>query len=146
MFEWRASPSPSLVCSEHPALSAACPFQFLVYYSVFFVGWGSVCPEGYVCLSQGWLWEYCMLLICSPVGLHLPGRSGASIPVFSVYCGVEKLCTGWGFRELEFCFFLVFFFCQVLLQHLSKIFDLRSSCCLLPPSSHHLQLLFLYHG
>jgi hypothetical protein len=23
-------------------------------------------------LSQWWLWEYCMLLICSPVGLHVP--------------------------------------------------------------------------
>jgi hypothetical protein len=31
-----------------------------------------------------------------------------------------------------------FFFCQVWLQNLSKIFDLWSSCCLLPPSSHHL--------
>jgi hypothetical protein len=30
------------------------------------------------------------------------------------------------------------FFCQVWLQHLSKIFDFRSSSCLLPPSSHHL--------
>jgi hypothetical protein len=28
-------------------------------------------------------------------------------------------------------------FCQVWLQHLSKIFALWSSCCLLPPSSHH---------
>jgi hypothetical protein len=31
-----------------------------------------------------------------------------------------------------------FFFCQLWLQHLSKILDLQSSHCLLPPSSHHL--------
>jgi hypothetical protein len=33
-----------------------------------------------------------------------------------------------------FWFFLVVFSCQVWLQHLSKIFDLQSSCCLLLPS------------
>jgi hypothetical protein len=38
----------------------------------------------------------------------------------------------------KFWFFLVLFFCQVWLQHLSKIFDLRSSHCLLLPSSRHL--------
>jgi hypothetical protein len=45
-----------------------------------------------------------------------------------------------------------FFFCQVWLQHLSKILDLWSSCCLLPLSSHdlgsppllHFDLLFIY--
>jgi hypothetical protein len=36
------------------------------------------------------LWEYCMMLICSPVGLHLSSRFGAGIwqhgrlPAFSV--------------------------------------------------------------
>jgi hypothetical protein len=30
------APSPSPMCSEHPTPSAAYPFQFLVYYSVFF--------------------------------------------------------------------------------------------------------------
>jgi hypothetical protein len=39
---------------------------------------------------------------------------------------------GWGFRVWKFCFFLFFFFCQLWLQHLSKSFDLQSSCCLLP--------------
>jgi hypothetical protein len=33
---------PSPLCSEHPAPSAMCPFQFLVYYSVFyFFLWGT---------------------------------------------------------------------------------------------------------
>jgi hypothetical protein len=37
----------SPVCSRHPALFAMCPFQFLVYFSVFFPpGWGSDCPGG----------------------------------------------------------------------------------------------------
>jgi hypothetical protein len=51
---------------------------------------------------------------------------------------MEKLCTGWEFGVLEFCFFLVVFFCQVWLQRLSNIFDLQSSGCLLPFSSCHL--------
>jgi hypothetical protein len=68
------------------------PFSIL-YYSVcffYFVGQRSVCPGGYAGLSQGWLWEYRVLLTCSPVGLCLPSRSGASVwrhgspPGFSV--------------------------------------------------------------
>jgi hypothetical protein len=41
---------PSLVHSKHLALSAVCPFQFLVYYSVFFS-----CRAG-VSLSRGLCW------------------------------------------------------------------------------------------
>jgi hypothetical protein len=75
--------------APHP-LCCMCPFKFLVYYSVVFVGWEPVCPGGSAGLSQGWLWEYCMLLIFIPIGLHLPSRFGAGIwwhrspPVFSV--------------------------------------------------------------
>jgi hypothetical protein len=68
-------------------------FQLLVYYSdffsLFFPGWGSVCPEGYSDLTQGCLWEYHMLL-SSHGGLLLPRRLGSGIwwpgstPVFSV--------------------------------------------------------------
>jgi hypothetical protein len=48
---------------------------FVVLFCVFvFAGWGSVCPGDYAGLSQGWLWEYWMLLICSPVGLDLPNQ------------------------------------------------------------------------
>jgi hypothetical protein len=42
-------------------------------------------------------------------GVWWPGRP----PVFSVYSGMEKLCTGWGFRVLKPWFLLVLFFCQV---------------------------------
>jgi hypothetical protein len=46
---------------------------------------------------------------------------------------------GWGFRLSRYWFFLLFFLsCQKWLQHLSKIFELQSSCCLLLHSSCHL--------
>jgi hypothetical protein len=49
----------------------------IAYYSVslFFPGWGSVCPGGYADLAQGCLWEYCIPL-SSPCGLRLPKPSG----------------------------------------------------------------------
>jgi hypothetical protein len=63
-------------------LRAPCPlccmslflfFQLLVYYSdwffPFFPWWGSVWLGGYADFSQGCLWEYLVLLICSHVGL-----------------------------------------------------------------------------
>jgi hypothetical protein len=68
-----------------------------------------------------------VLLICSPVGLHLPGRLGADVwwhgspPGFSIYHGVGKLCVGWGFGGVEFLLLLGGFSCQVCLQLLSKI-------------------------
>jgi hypothetical protein len=58
--------------------------------------------------------------------------------VFSVLCGVEKLYMGWGFKVSGFWFFLEFFSWQVWFQHLSKVFDIWSSHCLLLLSSHHL--------
>jgi hypothetical protein len=98
-----ACPFSFLQNSRCPTLFERCPFWLLVYYSVFFAGWGSVCPGGYAGLSQGWLWEYHVLFICSPVVLHLPSRLGASVwwrrslPGFFVYHGVWKLCVGWVF-------------------------------------------------
>jgi hypothetical protein len=70
-----------------------CMFLFSSLFMIFFL-WGrmSVCSGGYAGLSQRWLWEYCMLLICSPVGVLDFSQAGleASIwqhvnpPVFSV--------------------------------------------------------------
>jgi hypothetical protein len=55
-------------------------------------------------------------------------------------CNMEWRSFVWarGFRVLKFWFLFVLFFCQVLLQHLSIIFDLQSSHCLLLHSSCHL--------
>jgi hypothetical protein len=49
----------------------------IAYYSVslFFPGWGSVCPGGYADMAQGCLWEYHVPL-SSPCGPHLPKPSG----------------------------------------------------------------------
>jgi hypothetical protein len=86
-FAWRSAPccSPSLWCTQStspPLLHI--PFQFLVYYSAFCFCFcfcflqdkRSVCPGGYDGLSQGWLWEYRMLFICSPVGLLDVSQAG----------------------------------------------------------------------
>jgi hypothetical protein len=119
-FTWGSAP-PFLLSSGHPTLFATCLFSVacllysFVVVVVVFVGQGSVCPGGYAGLSQGWLWGYCMLLIFSPVGLRLSSRLRVSAwwhgspPVFSVYCGMGKLCAGWGVEVLEFCLFLVVF-------------------------------------
>jgi hypothetical protein len=51
-----------------------------------------------------------------------------------------------GVQGVKFWFFLVLFFCHVWLQHLSKIFDFWSSCCLLLHSSCHLGAsLYFFH-
>jgi hypothetical protein len=75
-----------LVCSNYLALSSACPFQFLFYYSGFFVlscGAGVSLSRGLCWFIPGELWEYHMSLICSPVCLHLPSRFGAGVS----WCG-----------------------------------------------------------
>jgi hypothetical protein len=136
---------PHLVHSKSLSLSAAYSFQFLVYYSVFFcVGWGSVCPGSYAGLSQRWLLEYHVPLICSPVGLCLPSRFGADSGGTGAFlfsqCNVSwrSFVQAGGLRCWSFDSSWCFFFCQVWLQHLSKVFDLWSSHCLLPPCSSHL--------
>jgi hypothetical protein len=52
-----------------------------------------------------------------------------------IWCG--EALNGLGAKFVGVLLLLVVFFCQVWLQCLSKIFDLQSSRCLLPPSSHH---------
>jgi hypothetical protein len=74
-----------------------------------------------------------VLLVCSLVGLFLPSRLGAgawqfrSPPVFSVYCGVGKLCVNWLCGGVGVLPLLDGFSCLVCLQHLSKIFTLRNT-------------------
>jgi hypothetical protein len=50
-------------------------FCFLIFF-FFLQGEVSVCPAGYAGLSQGWLWEYCMMLICSSVSLPDVSQAG----------------------------------------------------------------------
>jgi hypothetical protein len=63
-------------------------FQLIIYYSGFFAfvfaERGSVCPEGYAALSQGWLWgtvccffAHLMVCICQAGQELVPGRAGA---------------------------------------------------------------------
>jgi hypothetical protein len=110
---------PPPVCLEHPAPSAACSFLvpcFLFYFIFLLGGGGSICPGSYAGLSQGWLWEYCVLLICSPVlldvsqaGLDLSSGGMGALLFSWCYHGMEKLCTGWGSGCLSpdssWCFF-----------------------------------------
>jgi hypothetical protein len=52
-------------------------FSSLFIIQFFLGGIGeSLCPGGYVGLSQKWLWEYYMMLICSPVGLPDVSQAG----------------------------------------------------------------------
>jgi hypothetical protein len=123
----RGCPSP-LISSQGALPSLLRVFFVVVYYSVslFFPGWGSVCPGDYADLAQGCLWEYCMPL-SSPWGLHLLKSSGCwrlehgSLSGFSVWRGVGMLCAGWGCGVVKVLPLLSSFSCKVYLQHLSKI-------------------------
>jgi hypothetical protein len=138
-----ASP-PSPVHLQHPDHSVVCSFSvsslLFSYLFIFLWGGGSVCPGGFAGLSQGWLWEYCMMLICSPVGLlnvssswHLVAREP---PCFlSVMCCGEALY-GLGVQGVEVLILLGAFFLPSLAPE--SLFDLWSSHCLLLHSSHHL--------
>jgi hypothetical protein len=52
---------------------------------------------------------------------------------------MEKLSKLQGLRMSKFWFFLLLYFCQVWLQHLSEVLESQSSCCLLLCSSCHLR-------
>jgi hypothetical protein len=112
---------------------------FLLFSFLFCASCGSVYPGGYADFSQGWLWGYRVLLICSPVGL--PSRLGAgvwwhrSLLGFSIYCGLGKLCAGWGCGSVRVLPLLGGFSCPECFQCLTKIFTLRNTCYLLSPSS-----------
>jgi hypothetical protein len=76
---------PSMVQSKHTALSAACSFQFLVYYSdFFFVGGGQSVQGAMLIYPRGSCWSiacrlFAHLLVCiSQAGLKLAsGGMGA---------------------------------------------------------------------
>jgi hypothetical protein len=70
-------PSPSLGIQGAPPSLLHVFFVAIAYYSVslFFPGWGSVCPRAYADLAQGCLWEY-RVPLSSPCGPRLPKPSG----------------------------------------------------------------------
>jgi hypothetical protein len=74
----------------------------------------------------------------------LPSRFGAGVRWQQPSCFLSVMWCGdafygLGFRESKFWLSLVFYFLQVWLQHLRKVFNSWSSCCLLLYSSCHLR-------
>jgi hypothetical protein len=82
-FAWGSAPSPLSGAQGTPPSLLGVFFFFQLFFIIqfvffsFFPGWGSVCPGGYVDLSQGCPWVYHVLL-SSPGGL-LASRIGAGI-------------------------------------------------------------------
>jgi hypothetical protein len=70
---------PSPVHLQHPASSAACSFSVPCLLFRFFFWGGWVCPWDYAGLSQWCLWEYHVMLICSPVGLLDVSQAGLEL-------------------------------------------------------------------
>jgi hypothetical protein len=135
---------PSPVHPEHPIHSAACSFSVPCLLFNFF-WWARVS------LSRGLCWlipgvaveipRTAYLLTCwsaSPKQVWSQHLEAQEPSCFLSVTRCRQALYGLRVRVSEFWFFLAAFFYQVWLQHLSKIFDLRSSCCLLLPSSHHL--------
>jgi hypothetical protein len=90
-METAPCPSPLLHCTQstpphYLSFSVAC----LLFRFFSFCGTGVSLFRGLCWFIPGVAWENCMLLICSPVGLHLPSRFGAGVwqhgspPGFSV--------------------------------------------------------------
>jgi hypothetical protein len=85
-FPWSSAPcfSPLLWYAQSTLLPLLqVPFQLVIYYSDFFLFCmaGVSLPRGLCWFIPGWLWEYHMLLICSPVGL--PDVSQADLELVS---------------------------------------------------------------
>jgi hypothetical protein len=104
---------PSLVPSKHPALFAACPFQFLVCYSIFFCRVGVSLSWGLCWFIPGvavGIWWATYLLTCwsaSPKQVWM-GIWQHGIPGFSVLCecstfvwvgglGCQSFASSWWF-------------------------------------------------
>jgi hypothetical protein len=119
---------PSPMSLDHPAPSAVCDFQFIIYYSVFF------CVAG-VNLSRGLCWFIPGVAVGVPCAAYLLSCWSASTKqvwnwhlavqdhswFLSVIWHREALCR-LGVQGVEVLLLLgVFFFCQVWLQLLSKI-------------------------
>jgi hypothetical protein len=109
ILQWALAALHSLWCVLFSSL-------FITHFFVFFIpGQGSDCPGIYAGFIPGVAVGVLHAAYLLTYWSNLPGRLGAGIwwcrspPLFSVYCGMEKLCAGWGFGMSEFCFFLVVF-------------------------------------
>jgi hypothetical protein len=99
-----SAPCPFLLlwCTQSTLLHVLFSSLFIIQLKIFFCGMGVSLSRGLAGLSQGWLWEYCMPLICLPVGLHLSNRFGASIwwhgrpPGFQCYISWRSFVKAWG--------------------------------------------------
>jgi hypothetical protein len=148
---WRAAPCPSflLQCAQSTLPSLLC----VLFSSLFIIQFlfGIFFCKAEVNLSRGLCWFIPGVAVGVPHATYLLTCWSASpkwvwswhlvVREASCFLSVmwhEEALLGWGFGVSEFCLFLVVFFCQVWLQCLRKISDLQRSCCLLPPSSHHL--------
>jgi hypothetical protein len=115
---------PHALRAPHPVF---CVCFSVPYYSVFvFVFfWGGM---GYAGLSQGWLWEYHIPLICSPVGLRLSSRFGASIwhhgspPVFFSVTWCGEALYGMGVQGIRVLLLLGGFFLPSVGSRVSATF------------------------
>jgi hypothetical protein len=132
----RDSP-PSLFSSGCPTLFATCLYccYCLLLSFSFFLGWGSVCPEGCADLAQGCLWEYCVWL-SSPCGPHRPKPSGhrrlaaARVSPFNVKwrCSVQAGAV----EGSKFCLFSVVLSVRCISSISPKFSFRRHAFCFLP--------------
>jgi hypothetical protein len=142
-------PSPLLQCGQGTLPSLLCvPFLFLVHYSCFFFFF----LQGNGLSVQGAMLVYTMgscgnticnlfthLLICvSQAGLEPVSGSMGTLLCSQCHMVWRSFVQAGGSGCQSFDSSWCFFFYQVCLYCLSKIFDLQSSCCLLLPSSCHL--------
>jgi hypothetical protein len=145
-FMWRAAPhsSPLLWCTQGTPPSLLCVlFSSLFIIQIFFQSRVSL-PTGLCCFYPRGGFESIMhhlfahlFFWVSQEGLE-PASGGAGALLVSL-CNVEWRSIVWaGVQGIRVLLLLGGFFLQVWLQCLSKIFDLWSSCCLLPPCSCHL--------
>jgi hypothetical protein len=123
----RDSPHPLFVAQGTPP-TLLCMFIFLIaYYSVslFFPGWGLICPGGYADLAQGCLWKYCIPLSSPCPCLPKPSEHGHLVARGHSWF-LHLMWSGDSLRRLEMWRVKVLsllggFACKVCLQHLSKI-------------------------
>jgi hypothetical protein len=132
---------------SHFSIQGAPPSLLLVlivliaYYSVslFFPGWGSICPGGYAALAHGCLWEYQILLssFCVP---HLPKPSGCwCLVVARGALLVSLFSMKWrcsahagGVEGSKFCLFWVIFPVMYISSFSPRFYFRRHAFCFLP--------------